>query len=169
MIKLPINLDELSFVLHRGPELELACFLDLDTGTIENYPTNREALISLLKLDDEKGNLYTTEYLVDIMIPKDRNLISIPDKFSEVIYTIMTHFVRKLDGSEIQLYNELSQIIHQKGDYQLFHEVLQKHPSQLRRFLETRDTFFERSALNWLKEHNISVSSAGYSSSNESY
>ncbi len=49
MKNLTVNIDELAFVLHRGSDIKMECYLDLRNGKILNIPTN-EKLISQITL-----------------------------------------------------------------------------------------------------------------------
>lgn len=68
MKELPINIDELAFVLHRGSELDMECYLNLETGDILNIPTDNVILTNILKLE-KNINLLDKEALIRKIAP----------------------------------------------------------------------------------------------------
>jgi len=154
MINLSINLDELAFVLHRSPEFELQCYLNLDNGEIMNIPTNKEALTGILELKNDP-QLLSTEGLVKMIIPKDKNYLSVPDLFSQIIYDIMGGFADTIKDKDAILYDELWHNIHHGGGYSGFHRIIKSRQNYQRKFIAYRDSAYEKNAIKWLKENDI--------------
>ncbi len=155
MRSLPVNLDELAFVLHRGDELEMECFLNLETGEILYIPTDNDVLQSMfhqLTLPE----LVSVTTLAERMFPDISKLLYIPDNFKDVVFELMTRFSNH-DSLNSIAKERLVQAIHHKGGYNRFHKVLEEFPGLLSRFVDFRDNFFLEKAKEWLRGHDISI------------
>ncbi len=153
MKKLPINLDELAFVLHRGEDLKMECFLNLKSGEILYVPTDTEILRSLLH-QISPPELLNTKALAESLFGKNNNLIYIPDNFKNVVFDLMSGFTN-LSVLSDQIQNKLVNAIQREGGFNKFHQILCEIPDLLKKFIEFRDDFFLEKALEWLKEQNI--------------
>ncbi len=153
MRKLPINLDELAFVLHRGEELDMECFLDLDTGEIHYIPTDNDVLQSMFK-QLTIPELVSITSLAERLFTDISHLLYIPDNFKDVVFELMNQFSNHSSLPEVTR-ERLLQAIHHKGGFEKFHKVLQEFPGLLTRFVEFRDSFFLEKAKEWLEGHEI--------------
>ncbi len=156
MLELPINLDELAFVLHRGPDMNMECFLDCETGEIIYIPTETSALNAMFHsvFESERMNV---EALARDLTRKDTALKYIPDNFSLVVFELMTGFVETTELPEI-LQDKLLKAIHGSGGFFEFHSTLKSAPRFLKKFIQFRDNFYLNKAMDWLKANNILVS-----------
>lgn len=153
MKTLTINLDELSFVLHRGRGLYMHCFLDLENGKILNIPTNREVVRQVLGIT---GNNFSSNALsLKLTEDKKDRLLEIPDRFDLIIYDLMTEFTRSIEKENLVLADQLWKIIHRGEGYHTFHAVLTEHPGMLRKFVNLKDAVFEKDTIDWLEQNNI--------------
>ncbi|MHB2152826.1 UPF0158 family protein [Calditrichota bacterium GD2] len=155
MLELPINLDELAFVLHRGPEMNMECFLDCETGEIIYIPTETSALSAMFQslFEPERMNV---EALARDITRRDTALKYIPDNFSLVVFELMNGF---LESTSIPDYlkNRLYKAIHGNGGFSEFHSILKGAPKFLKKFIQFRDEFYLCKAIEWLKDNNILV------------
>ncbi len=157
MLELPINLDELAFVLHRGPEMHVECFLDCETGEIIYIPTDTSALNAMFQSVFEPERL-NVEALARDITRKDTALKYIPDNFSQVVFELMTGFIESTSFPDYLL-KKLEKAIQGKGGYTEFHAILKSAPQYLKKFINFRDDFFAYKAIEWLKENNILIHS----------
>lgn len=157
MLELPINLDELAFVLHRGPELHVECFLDCETGEIIYIPTETSALNAMFQSVFEPERL-NVEALARDITRKDTALKYIPDNFPQVVFELMNSFIDSTSFPDF-LKKKLEKAIQEKGGYSEFHSILKSAPKYLKKFLNFRDEFFVLKAIEWLKENNILIQS----------
>ena len=153
MRKLPINLDELAFVLHRGDELDMECFLNLDTGEIHYIPTDNDVLQSMFK-QLTIPELVSVTTLAERLFTDISRLLYIPDNFKDVVFDLMNQFANLPSLPDVTR-ERLLQAIHHKGGFEKFHNVLQEFPGLLTRFVEFRDSFFLEKAREWLEGHEI--------------
>ncbi len=154
-MELSINLDELAFVLHRGPQLKMECFLDRETGAIIYIPTDVSALSAMFNSTFEPELLNINALARDI-VHKDTPLLYIPDHFSQNIFELMNTFVGSTTLPE-NLSKKLIKAIHGSGGYAEFHAILKSDPKQFKKFLNFRDDFYFSKAVEWLKENQIQV------------
>ena len=153
MRELPVNLDELAFVLHRGDELDMECFLNLETGEIHYIPTDNDVLQSLFhKLT--LPELVSITSLAERLFPDISKLLYIPDNFKDIVFDLMNQFANLSSLPELAR-EKLLEAIHHKGGFKKFHKVLEEFPGLLTNFIEFRDTFFLQKAQEWLKKHEI--------------
>lgn len=155
MRELPVNLDELAFVLHRGEELEMECFLNLETGEIHYIPTDNDVLQSMFQ-QLTLPELVSVTTLAERMFSDISKLLYIPDNFKDVVFELMTQFSHNAALNDLTK-ERLVQAIHNKGGYKRFHKVLEEFPGLLSRFIEFRDNFFVQKAREWLQGHDIAV------------
>ena len=159
MAELSINIDELAFVLHRGSELELECYLNLETGDIINIPTDNDILTSILKLE-KNINVLDKEALIRKIAPDSTNFLYIPNNFPNIIFDLMSEFTRSIENEYQELHDKLWVAIQKEGGYQEFHRMIKSEQGLLKKFLLLRDSFFEASALQWLRDNEIKVVTA---------
>ncbi|MCD6376613.1 MAG: hypothetical protein J7L94_13875 [Caldisericaceae bacterium] len=157
MLELPVNLDELAFVLHRGPELHAECFLDCETGEIIYIPTDTSALNAMFQSIFEPERL-NVEALARDITRKDTALKYIPDNFSQVVFELMTSFIEST-SFPAYLQKKLEKAIQSKGGYSEFHSILKGAPKFHKKFINFKDEFFVCKAIEWLKENNILIQS----------
>ena len=153
MRELPINLDELAFVLHRGKDLDMECFLNLETGEILYIPTDTDVMHSIfhqLSLPE----LVSITSLAERLFPDISNLLYIPDNFNDCVFDLMNQFV-SLPIINDMVQNNLLKAIHNKGGFKKFHQIIQEIPGLLKEFVQFRDKFFQENAKNWLNGHEI--------------
>ncbi len=152
--RLSINLDELAFVLHRGPGIKMECFLNLQNGNILNIPSNDDLLISMLNLR-ETIEFYDRHQLILELLPAPEHHLFIPDQFYQHIFTLMSDFAEQIRETHPGLFRKYWYIIHRYGEYDRFIRLTRKHIALHQRFLELRDSLFERNARQWLRENHI--------------
>lgn len=157
MRKLPVNLDELAFVLHRGSALAMDCFLDLDTGQIITIPLDAELLVQILHLDIDPPML-EPKSLIGSLVPQGRNLIHIPDNYAIVIFDLMADFSRKIEHQIPDMSQNLWGTIHNKGGFPEFRRIIMRRQGLLNQFIDFRDKYYRGKARKWLKENQILVS-----------
>lgn len=153
MRELPVNLNELAFVLHRGDELDMECFLNLETGEIHYIPTDNDVLQSMfhqLTLPE----LVSITSLAERLFPDISKLLYIPDNFKEIVFDLMNQFSSHPTLSDLTR-EKLLEAIHHKGGFKKFHNVLEEFPGLLTNFIEFRDNFFLLKTKEWLKKHDI--------------
>lgn len=153
--KLPINIDELAFVLHRGPRLEMECFLNLDTGAIVNVPTNRQFLKQVLDVDVD---LLREDALMQMLLPKEGRFLHIPDQFSLRLFELQSGFAEEIKYSYPKIYDRLWQLIQHEGIYDDFRQIIKEVQGLNDRFIGFRDALYEKFALEWLAENKIEYS-----------
>ena len=163
MRTLSINIDELAFVLHRGPGLDMECFLNLDNGAIINIPTNRQFLKQILDVDVE---LLREDALMRMLLPGEGRYLHIPDQFSLRLFELQSGFTEKIKKSYPKIYQQLWRLIQKDGVYTDFRNILKDVPGLNERFLKYRDALYEKYAIEWLKENNITYSSTNQSGKN---
>ncbi len=154
MKQLKINLDELAFVLHRGAELEMKCYLELESGRILNIPTNPEVVKQLFHLAEDINNIDINK-LVRRILPDSHHFLELPDMFEQVAFDLMSRFTRSIEDSKPLLAEELWKDIHEGLGYKSFNAKLRENPNLFRSFIQMRDELFEESARAWLKNHDI--------------
>jgi len=157
MLELPINLDELAFVLHRGPDMHMECFLDCETGEIIYIPTDTSALNAMFQSVFQPERL-NVEALARDITRKDTALKYIPDNFSQCVFELMNSFIDATYFPDY-LQKKLVNAIKGNGGYAEFHSILKTAPKYLKKFLHFRDEFFLCKAIEWLKENNILIKS----------
>ncbi len=156
MPEFSINMDELAFVLHRSPSLNLDCYLDLDTGNIINVPTERNVLENLFP-SGRDSHLLSTEKMIEELLPDHARLLFIPDLFEQHVFNLMIRFQESIEESDPELAEQLLSAIHKEGGFTAFRKLIQKQYRTLKAFIRFRDAFFEKEAEAWLKNNNISV------------
>lgn len=152
---LPINLDELAFVLHRTVDLHMECFLHLKTGSIINIPTDESLLAELL---DRRENIDVSRpiKLLKIIVNDPENYLHIPSQFSKNIFHIMSEFTRFVETKNHVLSDQLWEVIKSnKGGSRVFVEKIENKPALFRHYIRFRDSVFEKEARHWLKENDI--------------
>jgi len=155
MKRLKINMDELAFVLHRGAELEMKCYLDLKSGRILNFPTNLEVVKQLFHLKEDVNNIDINK-LIRRILPEPQHFLELPDMFDQVAFDLMSRFTRSIEVSKPLLAEELWKGIHEGQGYKAFNtKIREEYPGLLRSFIRLRDELFEESARNWLKSQHI--------------
>ncbi len=153
MKKLPINLDELAFVLHRGDDLDMECFLNLETGEILYVPTDSDVLKSIFH-QLTIPELVSITSLAERLFDDISKLLYIPDNFKDVVFELMNRFTNFSYLPDLAR-EKLTEAIHNKGGFKKFHKVLEEFPGLLSRFVEFRDAFFLEKAKEWLAKHDI--------------
>ncbi len=153
MRHLPINLDELAFVLHRGDELEMECFLNLENGEILYIPTDSDVLHSMFH-QITLPELVSITALAERIFPDISKLLYIPDNFREIVYDLMNRFVSYPDLTD-SIRARLLNAIHDKGGFRKFHQVITDFPGLLAKFIRFRDEYYLEKAKEWLKKHDI--------------
>ncbi len=159
MQKLPINIDELAFVLHRGPGLEMECFLNLDTGAIINIPMNRKFLQRILQVDVE---MLREDALIKMLLPENGRFLRIPNQFSSRLYELFSGFAKEIEDAHPVIYNRLWVLIHEDGTYTEYKNIVNKIPSLKAYFIRYRDDLYEKYAIRWLEENNIAYTLIKY-------
>ncbi|HID38618.1 MAG TPA: hypothetical protein EYP36_03780 [Calditrichaeota bacterium] len=149
---LPINIDELAFVLHRGPGLEMECFLNLDTGAIINIPTNRKFLKRILKIDVE---MLRDDALINMLLPENGHFLYIPNQFSLRLYELFSSFAKKIETTYPEIHDRLWVLIQKNGTYSEYKNIFSKVSSLNAYFIRFRDDLYEKYAIRWLEENNI--------------
>ncbi len=146
-------MDELAFVLHRGPDLDMECFLNLQTGEILYIPTDTVALQSMFDSPFEP-ELMNVKALAEDILRKETALLYIPDNFQLVVFDLMNGFTSIDDLDEI-IQEKLITAIRGAGGFDSFHQILRNYPDLLRKFVEFRDQFYLERAYEWLEENGI--------------
>ena len=152
MQKLPINIDELAFILHRGPGLEMECFLNLDSGAIINIPMNKNFLQRILKVDVE---MLREDALINMLLPEDGHFLRIPNQFSLRLYELFSGFAHEIEDAFPVIYDRLWVVIQKNGTYNDFKNIFSKIPSLKAFFIRYRDDLYEKYAIRWLEENKI--------------
>ena len=152
MQKVPINIDELAFVLHRGPGLEMECFLNLDTGVIINIPMNRKFLQRILEVDVE---MLREDALIKMLLPEDGHFLRIPNHFSLRLYELFSGFAKEIEKAYPVIHDRLWLLIQRDGTYSEYKNIFSKVPSLNAYFIRFRDDLYEKFAIRWLEENNI--------------
>lgn len=159
MLQLRINMDEFAFVLHRGPNLPMDCYLDLKTGEILNIPTDRNVLQEMLDLD-ERIHLYPVESLVEQILPNKTKFKHIPDLLPDIIFDLMNQFTSRLKKMNAGLADRLQNILHGEGGSHEFYRLIRKNRSINKKFIDFRDNYFLENAEKWLRDNGIKPLSA---------
>lgn len=154
MKELNINMDELSFVLHRGQDLEMECYLNTQSGDIISVPTNDSILSNILNLEDDVSVL-NKNGLVEMMLPDHGDLLYIPNNFSQIIFELMSDFIKLIENDHAELHDQLWAAIQNSGGFEEYHRIIKSRPGILNQFIVFRDKKFEKNALIWLKDHEI--------------
>ncbi len=154
---LPINLDELAFVLHRSAELRMECFLHLKTGSIINIPTDTSLLEQVMDVH-ENIDISKPGKLLKLMVKNPDDYLHIPNHFSRNIFHIMSEFTRFVETKNQVLSEKLWEVIKSKeGGSQVFVEMIENKPGLFRNYIRFRDLVFEKEARHWLLENDIIV------------
>ncbi|MBD3223594.1 MAG: hypothetical protein GF313_02625 [Caldithrix sp.] len=154
MQTLQINITELAFVLHRGPDMEMECYLNLDSGNIINIPTNRDVLSNILKFKDDIDR-YDKHALIQKLIPENLKYLYIPDQLSQVLFPMMDQFIELIKNDEPSYHEKLWKAIHRYGDSKRFTRILKTNPKLFDHYLMFRDFYFEKEADKWLKKQGV--------------
>ncbi|MGD9899223.1 MAG: hypothetical protein AB7T22_08870 [Calditrichaceae bacterium] len=154
MKELMINMDELAFVLHRGHDIEMECYLDTRSGDIISIPTNDSIISSTLDLEDDVSVL-NKNGLVEMMLPDRGDLLYIPNNFSQILFELMSDFTKLIENDHAELHDMLWAAIQKGGGFEEFHRIIKSRPGILNQFIVFRDNKFEENAVIWLKDHEI--------------
>ena len=157
MKQLPINLDELAYLLHRGQTIDMASYFHLTTGEIINIPTERKILRKLVP-EVDNGWQFAAEDLVRKILPEEsEDLIEIPNLLQQHVFGLMSGFISTIaDGFPAEA-AKLEMTIHKNGSYADFRKILDHNKKILKKYITYRDIFFEQSAIEWLKTYEIEV------------
>lgn len=153
MRQLPINLDELAFVLHRGEDLDMECFLNLETGEILYIPTDSDVLHFMFH-QISLPELVSVTSLAERIFPDISKLLYIPDNFRDIVFDLMNQFAN-IPNINDAIRTKLLNAIHRQGGFRVFRQVVNDSPGLLAKFIQFRDDFFLEKALEWLKKHEI--------------
>lgn len=154
MKNLPINFEELSFVLHRGADMKMECYLDLRNGAILNIPTNEKLISSMYSKTINPININHNFFVDQIIAGKDYYLY-IPDHFQNQLFNLMSSFANSLSGKGFPETDDLWRTINEEGGYSEFHLILTKNDDLYDLFISFRDSIYEKSAREWLSENKI--------------
>jgi hypothetical protein len=151
---LPVNIEELSFVLHRGPEMKMECYLDLRNGTILNIPTN-EKLISRMHGKEVDPENLNHDFFIDQIITEKEYYLYIPDLFQQHIFNLMSAFTKSISNQNFDETDALWKTIQEKGGYSIFRYIITKNEELYDLYIFFRDHMYEQLAREWLDENNI--------------
>lgn len=159
MLELPINISELAFVLHRGEEMQMECFLDLHSGRIINIPTNPD-LVKRLHHKKVSDMNFNEKYFVDHLMSDKSSCLYIPDLFKQNIYNLMSSFVTEVEKKNFVDSRALWNTIQSEGGFTEFHSIISGKQKLYDFFIEFRDRMYKKIAVVWLKENQIKIISA---------
>ncbi|MBN2425349.1 MAG: hypothetical protein JXR46_13770 [Calditrichaceae bacterium] len=159
MLELAINIIELAYVLHRGEEMQMECFLDLHSGKILNIPTNPD-LVKRLHHKKVSDMNFNEKYFVDHLISDKSSYLYIPDLFKQNIYNLMSSFVNEVEKRNFVDSQALWNTIQSEGGFSEFHSIISGKQKLYDLFIEFRDRTYKKFAIGWLKENQIKIISA---------
>jgi hypothetical protein len=153
MIRLPVNIDELSFLLHRGHMLPFIAYLNPTSGDIITLPSDATALAHMLHLHINQDNINMETFLLSIF-PNLKTMLFIPDLYADSIYSLMSEFISRVEKSFPRETKALTQLLNRQEGFHGFHLLLVEM-ELVDQFLDFRNTFYRVKAQTWLEAHDI--------------
>jgi len=152
MTRLTLNIDELSFLLHRGPHLPFLPFLNLASGDIITLPSDPRLLSRMLLLRDDYANT-KLESLISPLLPGN-DLLFIPDRYSDTVFSLMTKFIARYEKNYPRETKVLGQFLNRKEGFHGFHLMLLEL-NMIDLFILFRDLYYKVKTFAWLDEKGI--------------
>ena len=151
MKKLKVDLKELMFEMEMGENMELAGYLDTDTGEIISMPDEvmravedgEEKIESLPDWEEDIAEI------ADKILSDEKNrFLLIPKRESREGYEIMVAFAESLRGKGLR--EKLSLALNGRGAFRRFRSVLNDYPDELEKWYKFKDDWMREEAVKWL-------------------
>jgi hypothetical protein len=151
MKKLKVDLKELVSEMEMGENMELAGYLDMETGEIISMPDEVMRAVEdgeekIESLPDWEEDL--AEIADKILSDEKGRFLLIPKRESREGYEIMVAFAGSVRGKGLR--DNLSNALNGKGAFRRFRSVLNDYPDELEKWYKFKDDWMREEAVKWL-------------------
>ena len=154
--KLKVDLSELIFEMEMGENMELAGYLDTETGEIISMP---DSVMRAVEDSDEAAEALPdweqdlVETAENILGDEKNRFLPIPRCESREGYELMAAFTETVTSKVLR--EKLAVALDGKGAFRRFRNVLNQHPDELERWYAFKDESIREEAVQWLLDHGI--------------
>ncbi len=151
MKKLKVDLNELVSEMEMGENMELAGYLDTETGEIISMP---DEVMRAVEDSDEAAEALPdweedlAEIAEKILSDEKNRFLLIPKRESREGYEIMVAFAESVRGKGLR--EKLSLALNGRGAFRRFRSVLNDYPDELEKWYKFKDDWMREEAVKWL-------------------
>ena len=151
MKKLKVDLNELVSEMEMGENMELAGYLDTETGEIISMP---DEVMRAVEDSDEAAEALPdweedlAEIAEKILSDEKNRFLLIPKRESREGYEIMVAFAESVRGKGLR--EKLSIALNGRGAFRRFRSVLNDYPDELEKWYKFKDDWMREEAVKWL-------------------
>jgi len=159
MKRLKVDLNELVSEMEMGENIELAGYLDTETGEIISMPDEvmrsvEDGEEKIERLPDWEQELVETAE--NILGDEKNRFLLIPKSESREGYETMAAFANSVRGKGLR--DKLAIALNGKGAFRRFRSVLNEHPDELEQWYTFKDDWMRAEAIKWLVMNGIEPS-----------